>query len=68
MTREECTIVIKQNIVKSCFIVNGASDCIMPDSALVLSRQLDMISNYGKMHVLCTCVFFVADYSIKLLG
>ena len=67
VTREECTIVIKQNIEKSCFIVNGVSDCALPEPSLILSKQIEMLSNHQKMHVLCTCVFFVADYDIKLL-
>jgi len=66
-TREECSIVIGQNIEKGWHILNASPDDILPDSGLILDRQLDMLSEYEKLYVLCTCVFFIAEYNPRLL-
>lgn len=67
ITREECSIVIRQNIEKGWYILAIKPDTILPDSVLILEKQLDMLNNYSKIHVLCTCVFFIAEYNPKLL-
>ena len=67
VTREECSIVIGQNIEKGWRILNANPDDILPDSGFILDRQLDMLSEHEKLYVLCTCVFFIAEYNPRLL-
>lgn len=65
--RDECNIVIKQNMAKAqvlCSIDNNDSI----DSNKVLQRQLDFIQEQNSLFVLCTCAFYVADYNPKLLN
>jgi len=69
-TRDECNIVIKQNIEKSWYILgklNSKND-ILPDSVEILNEQLDSLSIAGKIYVLCTCVFFIAEYNPEFLN
>ena len=33
----------------------------------ILRRQLEMLSKENILSVLCTCVFYIADYNPKLL-
>ena len=66
-TCEECSIVIAQNIEKGWRISNAAPDDILPNSGLILDKQLGMLSEYEKLNVLCTCVFFIAEYNPQLL-
>jgi len=66
-TRGECNILIRQNITKGWNIIGANPDTLLPDSALILDKQLEMLYDYGKIYVLCTCVFFIAEYNPKLL-
>ena len=66
-TREECNIVIRQNIEKGWHILNDSSDDALPDTRSVLDKQLEFLSNEDKMYVLCTCVFFIKEYNPLLL-
>ena len=71
-TKEECTTVIVQNIEKSWLlaaterIVNGVVQ-LLPDSVDVLKAQLRKLEEHQLVSVLCTCVFYIADYNPKLL-
>ena len=66
-TREECSIVIAQNIEKGRRILNVELNDILPDAGLILNSQLDMLSEDKKLYVLCTCVFFIAEYNPQLI-
>lgn len=59
--KEECGIVINQNLAKAKFLTN-TKDAI-PDSIEILNKQLDLLTNKKIVSVLCTCVFYVAEYN-----
>ena len=67
VTCEECSIIIRQNIAKGCHILSVSSGNRLPDSASILGEQLDTLDTFGKVYVLCTCVFFIAEYNPRLL-
>lgn len=70
--RNECSVVIKQNIEKA-FVVSGtpiSSENVgrmLPKAIDVLKKQLSLLRQERKLSVLCTCVFYIADYNYKLL-
>lgn len=66
--KAECNIVIRQNIDKG-FLLCGIDDpqVPLPDSAEILSVQLDTIEKEQRMAVLCTCAFYIVDYNPKLI-
>lgn len=59
--KEECGIVINQNLEKAKFLTN-TKDAI-PDSVEILNKQLDLLTNKKIVSVLCTCVFYIAEYN-----
>jgi len=71
VNREECNVVISQNIEKAWHILaTSSSDILAMDSALgkqLLSKQLEILDEKRQIYVLCTCVFFIAEYNPKLL-
>jgi hypothetical protein len=67
VTREECSIVIRQNIEKEWHILAVSPDDILPDVGLILNKQLDMLREKEMVYVLCTCVLFIAEYNPQLL-
>ena len=68
-TRKECTVVILQNIRKAQALVNYTSDDLfVPDMCDILAEEIKLIDTAQKIAVLCTCVFFIADYNPALLG
>lgn len=72
-TKEECNTVIKQNIDKAWLlseterVVDGIAQ-ILPDSSSVLNAQLKKMEEEQLVSVLCTCVFYIADYNPNLLA
>lgn len=66
-TREECDIVIRQNIEKGWRILCANPNEFLPDGIMILARQLHMLREYEKLHILCTCVFFIGEYNPQLL-
>jgi hypothetical protein len=60
--------IICENIRKSWQIIGKQSEKLPPDLRLVLDAQLAMIEDEKQLYVLCTCVFFIADYNPNLLG
>jgi len=66
--REECSIVIGQNIEKGWYILATTPNDILPDTALILDKQLTMLRDHELIYVLCTCVFFIAEYNPGLLS
>lgn len=72
VTKDECNTVIGQNIEKSWFlaeterVVNGIAQ-IVPDAKDILTAQLKSMRESEHISVLCTCVFYIADYNPGLL-
>ena len=71
-TKEECSIVIRQNIDKAWLL--SETECVMeeiaqvlPDAGSVLKAQLRMMEEKQVVSVLCTCIFYVVDYNPNLL-
>lgn len=63
--KNECDIVIKQNIKKALHITKKeVLSGILDD---VLSAQLAKLKTENKLFVLCTCAFYISDYNSKLL-
>lgn len=69
--KNENDIVIRQNIAKAWRIAKpGVSDpppITPPEAKDVLRQQLEMLSTMNILSVLCTCVFYIADYNPNLL-
>ena len=69
--KKENDIVIRQNIAKAWRIAkSGVSDpppITPPGAKDVLRQQLEMLSTMNILSVLCTCVFYIADYNPNLL-
>lgn len=72
VTREECNIVIRQNIDKAWCIsqIGGLEDGvenILPQSADILKKQLSKIETENAISVLCTSAFYIVDYNSKFI-
>ena len=72
-TKEECTTIINQNIDKAWLLSadqrsGDENDQIVPDASVLLKAQLKMLNEEQLVSVLCTCVFYIADYNPKLLS
>ena len=61
VSKEECNIVIKQNIEKARMLTQKDED--IPDGIDVLDEQLSLLKNENAVSVLCTCVFYIAEYN-----
>ena len=72
VTKGECDAVIRQNIDKA-WLVSEAERLVdsiswlLPDSVTVLKAQLRNWEEHQLVSVLCTCVFYIADYNPALL-
>lgn len=68
-TRDECSIVIHQNIEKACRLVGygPASDNGIPEGRTILNAELTLLSEMERVSVLCTCAFYIWDYNPNLL-
>ena len=70
-TREECNIVIQQNIDKAWYIADlermDGQIHSLPDFLNILNKQLDLLTQENLISVLCTCVFYISEYNPKLL-
>ena len=62
-TKEECNIVIRQNISKAWLV----EDDMPPSQAEILNTQLNSIQNENRVAVLSTCAFFIPEYNLKLI-
>jgi hypothetical protein len=68
VTKQECSIVIKQHIGKA-FALSGQepySDSL-PVQSVILAKQLELLSDEQKTAVLSTCCFFIPEYNPKLI-
>lgn len=63
--RAECNMVIKQNIEKAFLITeqNNIGTKVLPDEIEVLNKQLKKLKDDSELYVLCTCVFYIAEYN-----
>lgn len=66
LTKDECSIVIQQNLEKGKRLIGGTDD-VIPDLLEILKFQLLFIELHKAMYVLCTCTDYIADYNPKLL-
>lgn len=69
VNKDECNTVIKQNIEKA-HLISGFKNSVEVDTeeALeILSRQLTKLDQEQALSILCTCVFYIADYNSKLI-
>lgn len=74
INRVECNEVILQNINKGWRIsenqyidINFDDELHLPDSLKILNSQLSKIKKEKLLLVLCTCVFYIADYNPKYI-
>ncbi len=66
LTKEECNIVIQQNLIKGRKLISEEND-VVPDLAEILKSQLQCIDTKSIVYVLCTCAYYIADYNPNLL-
>ena len=67
-TKEECNIVIGQNMSKAWWLVGGDSgDNPLPAQIGMLASQLNFIWKDRRVAVLSTCAFFIPEYNPKLI-
>lgn len=73
VTKEECDIVIGQNIKKA-WLIAGTEQVadgmlrFFPNAVDILKVQLENLRELQLVSVLCTCVFYIVDYNSALLG
>ncbi len=65
--REECNIVIKQNIEKGFSITGEDADVRLPNFNKILLKQVNSLENEKRVWVLCTCVYYIAEYNPNLI-
>lgn len=67
-TKEECNIVIEQNMSKAWWLVGGDSGVdLLPAQIRMLVAQLNFIRKDRRVAVLSTCAFFIPEYNPKLI-
>lgn len=66
-SKEECNIIIKQNIQKAWYILNKSPINVPPLDLDILNLQLKSIKDTNNLYVLCTCVFYIVDYNSSLI-
>lgn len=72
VTREECNMVIKQNIDKSWHILENKklvddTEQVLPEPIEILRKQIAKIKVEQVISVLCTCTFYIVDYNPKFI-
>jgi hypothetical protein len=66
--KDECNIVIRQNIDKARSIIHEEKVSEeLPGQAHILTAQLVLLTEERKVAVLSTCPFFIPDYNPKLI-
>lgn len=73
VSREECNMVIKQNIDKAWKVTETErpdydGKYIIPELAEVLRKQLSKIEKEAAIFVLCTCIFYIVDYNPRFIN
>jgi hypothetical protein len=68
VNKEECNLVIRQNISKAWKLVEADStDGSIPKQQEILSSQINLLQQEEKISVLCTCPFFIPEYNSGLI-
>lgn len=69
INRQECNIVIRQNLEKGFMLTQGSfpTDIKLPNTSDILAKQLELICQTDSLSVLCTCAFYIPDYNPNLL-
>ncbi|WP_295094447.1 hypothetical protein [Ruminococcus sp.] len=67
VNREECNIVIKQNIEKGFLLIDDIKESMLPDLHKILVKQIDSMETLKKVFVLCSCVYYIVEYNYKLI-
>jgi hypothetical protein len=68
VTKEECNIVIRQNIHKAWRLIGHApEDNLLPEQLAVLNVQLSAVHDERRVAVLSTCPFFIPEYNPNLI-
>jgi hypothetical protein len=65
VSRDECNVVIRQNLEKGRSLASDTSD--IPDCSRILTAQLALLEQEQVVSVLCTCVYYIAEFSKQLL-
>lgn len=66
--RNECNIVIRQNLDKAWRMLKTQPRIKYPPHMKdILNRQLSLMQEKKTLQVLCTCAFYIADYNPALL-
>ena len=71
ISRDECNIIIKQNIDKAWKVAEEEpgehAEFMTPDSMHVLIKQIRRLKDQNELSVLCTCAFYIIDYNPALI-
>ncbi len=67
-TRDECNIVIQQNIAKAWRLLGVSPYADLPPGQIeILKAQLKLLGNEAHVAVLSTCAFFIPEYNPRLI-
>lgn len=67
-TKQECNIVIGQNMSKAWRLVGSDPGCdLLPTQVEMLAAQLNSVQKDSRVAVLSTCAFFIPEYNPKLI-
>lgn len=53
--------MVSQKLIKSKLLTNTNEH--LPNSIDILNKQLDLLINKKIISVLCTCIFYIAEYN-----
>jgi hypothetical protein len=66
-SKEECNIVIRQNISKAWKLTEAGDNDFPPEQQEILSAQIDLLQQEEKISILSTCPFFIFEYNSVLV-
>ena len=67
-TKQECNIVIGQNMSKAWRLVGSDPGCdLLPTQVEMLAAQLNSVQKDSRVAVLSTCAFFIPEYNPNLI-
>lgn len=67
VNRHEWNCIIRQNIEKSWKMLGQGASQLPPEQQDILCAELKKLTEAQIISVLCTCVFFIAEYNPRLL-
>lgn len=72
VTKEECSVVIRQNLEKAHKLIAPFQECNFDTLLLkhgeILEKQLELLELEEKVSVICTCGFYIVDYNSSLIA